>query len=136
MENRHCILLVEDDPFQRRLLTDELSAQGCFVVAAENGLEALNFLDSISIDAVLTDIFMPEIDGIELIRSLRKRAPNMPVFAFSGGMKDCFNTIDSIDWLELAKRLGADEVFTKPVDVAAFITKMERRCRSRTEISV
>lgn len=133
MKKRHCLLLVEDDPLQRRLLTDELSEHGCFVVAAENGQQALNFLDSISIDAVLTDIFMPEIDGIELIRRLRKRVPNIPVFAFSGGMKDRFNTIDAIDWLELTKRLGAEEVFSKPVDVATFITKLERRCRPRTE---
>lgn len=130
MELKHHILLVEDDPFQRRFLTDELAEHGYVVAASENGAKALNFLSAISVDAVITDIFMPETDGIELIHNLRKCFPDLPVFAFSGGMKCSSN---AMDWLELAKHLGADEVFAKPVDVAALVAKLERHCRPITE---
>lgn len=130
MEPKHHILLVEDDAFLRGLISDELAERGYFVVAKENGLEALSFLDSNSMDAVITDIFMPDMDGFELIRSLRKRDSTLPIFALSGGVKDRHH---SANYLKMARVFGANEIFAKPVEMAELIAKLEQHCRRSAE---
>lgn len=130
MEPKCHILLVEDDAFLRSLISSELAERGYFVVATENGLEAMRFLDSVSMDAVITDIFMPDMDGFELIRNLRKRDSTLPIFALSGGVKNLHN---SANYLKMAKAFGANEIFAKPVEVAELIAKLEQHCRRSAE---
>lgn len=129
MEQKGRILLVEDDPFLRGLLSDELAGHGYWVVTAGNGFDALEALDLNPVDAVITDIFMPDMDGLELIRSLRKRDPGIPVFALSGGTNHSIPE----DYLKFAKCFGADEVFAKPVDMATLVTKLEQYCQRGDE---
>lgn len=131
MELKHHVLLVEDDPFQRSLLSNELAERGYFVVATENGLKALNSLDSISVDAVITDIFMPDMDGLELIHNLRRRDSTLPIFVLSGGVKGLHK---SDVYLEMAKDFGANEVFEKPVNVTELIAKLVQHCRHRAGV--
>ncbi len=133
MEAKHYILLVEDDAFQRSLLNHELTERGYFVVATGNGLEALKLLNSISMDAVITDIFMPDMDGLELIQKLRQHDTSLPIFAMSGGVKGLYN---SENYLKIAKAFGANEVLAKPVEMAEIIAKLVQYCPCNAEIFV
>lgn len=125
MKQKCHILLVEDDPFLRNFLSAELAEHGYIVTVAENGLKALNNSGPMRMDVILTDIFMPGMDGIELIRRLRKLNPNLPIFAMSG----VAHHRKPEDYLRYAKRFGADEVFVKPVDVALLLSKLESYCQ-------
>ena len=72
------------------------------------------------IDVVVTDILMPEKDGIELLMELRERAPDLPVIAISGGGR-----ISSLNYLETASAMGAVAVFNKPFNEKFLIEKIE-----------
>jgi CheY-like chemotaxis protein len=125
MEPKRHILLVDDDPFLHNLLSNELAIQGYLVITAENGFSALDSIASAQVDVVLTDIFMPGMDGIELIQKLRARFPGIPIFALSGGA----DFADPEVYLTFAKALGADEVFAKPVDMTRLAATLEKYCR-------
>jgi len=78
------ILVVDDSPDMRELLERILRRDGHVVEHAANGRDALELLMSGQFDIVLTDLLMPEMDGIELIRELSARAPDTPIVALSG----------------------------------------------------
>ena len=71
------ILIVEDDRNQRRLIAAALKQSGYHALTAENGEEALNMLDSEQVDLIITDIMMPQMDGLETLQ-LIKRMKNYP----------------------------------------------------------
>lgn len=110
------ILVVDDDEQVRDFLAACLRRAGHQVVAAEDGLHALNCADSMSIDVILTDIFMPECDGLEIITHLRKFRPTIKAVAISGG-----GTRVSHDFLPIAEVLGAHRVLAKPLAPAALL---------------
>lgn len=128
-QRKHLILLVEDDTFLRNLLSTQLAEHGYLVETAENGAQALDLIEAHPVDAVLTDIFMADMDGIELIQRLRKNFPDTPVFALSGGT----HLAKPKDYLTYAKCFGATEVFVKPVEVSELVSKLEQYCRQSTE---
>lgn len=120
IKHKECrILIVDDDAFMREMLSNDLEENGYFLVVAENGLKAAKFLDLSQVDIVITDIVMPDMDGLEFIMKLRKKHKNLAIFAMSGGDK-------KKDYLGFAKRLGADEVFAKPVDMEILLSKLEQ----------
>lgn len=121
LEQKRHILLVEDDPFTRNLLSVQLGERGYWVTTAENGIQAMESIENNPADVVLTDIFMPDMDGLELIRNLRKHYPGILIFALSGGT----HFANKGDYLKFATRFGADEVFVKPVELAKLIAKLE-----------
>jgi len=86
----HRVLLVEDDPEIRMLLRIALTNDGFNVVEAQNGAAALDVLDSATPDVVVTDLLMPLIDGIELVRFLRasKAHANLPVLVITALNQD------------------------------------------------
>ncbi|MDO8891312.1 MAG: response regulator [Sulfurimicrobium sp.] len=129
MKQNHHILLVEDDPFLRNLLGTQLTEHGYHVTSAENGMQALESIEAKRVDVVITDIFMPDLDGIELIQRLRKNHPGTLIFALSGGTP----RTSSKDYLTFAKCFGANEVFSKPVEMADLISKLELHCRRGPE---
>lgn len=104
------ILVIDDNAEFREILRAHLEANGHQVVLAENGDRGLAVLDRGGIDIVLTDILMPQRDGIEVLRAAKQRWPDLPVIAISGG-----GWIDAGDLLGMAERLGADLVLQKPV---------------------
>ena len=77
------ILVAEDNPLNQTLVAEQLQALGCHPIIAVNGRQALAALESTHIDAVLTDIHMPVMDGLALLHAVRARHPGMPVLAFS-----------------------------------------------------
>lgn len=104
------ILVIDDNPEFRDILRAHLEGHGHQVVLAENGDRGLAVLDGGGIDMVLTDILMPQRDGVEVLRSVKKRWPDLPVIAISGG-----GWIGAGELLGMAERLGADQVLQKPV---------------------
>lgn len=112
---RH-ILLVDDDERIRRMVRQALESRGFSVVEACNGREALGLWEARAPDLVLTDINMPEMDGIELLLAVLKRSEGVPVVAMSGG-----GLIPQELLLGNAKLLGAVEVLAKPFTLPELI---------------
>ncbi len=103
------ILLVDDDERVRSALADVLANFGHEVTQAANGRDALRALDRSVADAVILDLLMPEMDGIEVLRELRRRWPGLPVLVISGGGHRGW-----LNALEVAQALGANRVLSKP----------------------
>ena len=99
------ILLVEDDEQVRLLLKDLLESEGYEIQEASNGKEALQHFATCPPDLILTDLVMPDTEGIEMIIKMRKSDPSVKIVAMSGG-EDTY--------LHLAKQLGADRTVRKP----------------------
>jgi CheY-like chemotaxis protein len=114
MADKPTVLIVDDDPFIREELRDALTAWGYAVVEAANGKEGLAAVGEAAPDLVLTDIMMPEMDGIELILKLRAAHPNLRIVALSGGDAGGY-----MGYLDAAGKLGAHQTVAKPVDFAA-----------------
>lgn len=114
------ILVVEDDSALRRLVTTVLARRNFSVAEAADGGEALAILSTTAFDLVITDILMPEIEGLELVRFVRARHPGAKVMAVSGGGSHL------VSYTQLAKQLGADEVLAKPFTPAELVAVVER----------
>ena len=78
------VLVIEDNAELRDYLRLALRSEGYEVLTARNGKEALALIDGQRLDAVVTDLFMPEMDGIETITALRRKLPDVKVVAISG----------------------------------------------------
>lgn len=103
------ILVVDDEEIVRVTLRQMLEKAGHQVFEAANGLEALRAFEKREADLVITDIIMPEKEGIETIMELRQRKPDLKIIAMSGGGRT-----GTMEYLHLAKSLGADNVLPKP----------------------
>jgi CheY-like chemotaxis protein len=103
------ILLVDDNDDARVTVARILEMSGYSVVQAPNAKAASALLQEQTPALVITDIFMPEGDGFEMLNELRVRAPKIPVIAISGGGMQ-----DGLDVLSMAGRLGAKMVLYKP----------------------
>ncbi|MDI1327183.1 MAG: response regulator [Brevundimonas sp.] len=103
------ILIIEDDPTLLRTLCHGFRVSGCQVLPAQDGEEGLAKFDRLRPDIVVTDILMPNREGVETILTMKKRAPDVKILAISGG-----GVLGATTVLDLAHRLGADAVLTKP----------------------
>lgn len=103
------ILVVDDEAFMLDFVRRILESAGYQVIAAGNAELGLAAYRAERPDAVVTDLIMPEKDGLELIQELRRADPDLPIVAISGGGKSRY-----IDALEAAKAFGARETLRKP----------------------
>lgn len=103
------ILLIEDDEMIRHLLRIRLVNLGYTVIEAANGAEGLALHAAEPMDLVLTDLIMPEKEGLETIMELRRRDPAARIIAMSGGGR-----LTAAGCLSMAQRLGANSVLAKP----------------------
>lgn len=117
------ICIVEDDAQIRVMLKETLELEGFAIVEAANGNEALRVLDAEAVDLVITDILMPEKEGLGLITELRKLHPGLAIFAISGGAPH----MQAAGNLELATLFGACQAFHKPIDLDELIAAV-REC--------
>jgi DNA-binding NtrC family response regulator len=106
---RRTVLIVDDDAGARRQLRELLSANGYRVIEAGNGRIARGLLAEPDIDLVVSDIFMPECDGFELIAAIRALPHPMPVIAMSD-----HESWTGLSFLDAANDLGAAAVIEKP----------------------
>jgi CheY-like chemotaxis protein len=104
------ILVIEDDAFFSELLLELLQQDGHKVSLATDGAKALQLLAVQRPDLIITDILMPNMDGVELIMTLVKQGNFIPVVAMSGGRR----SISPEFSLESAKLLGVKKTLTKP----------------------
>jgi len=79
------ILIVDDDADMRKTVADIFAESRLRIVTARNGTIALQCLDTFVPDVVITDIYMPRMDGIEMIRSMRQKHPDIGILAMTGG---------------------------------------------------
>jgi DNA-binding response OmpR family regulator len=103
------ILVIDDDPSIRRPLQIALSKAGYQVIESGDGHEAMRLWREQGVDLVITDIHMPDKDGLEVIRELRKLSPSTPIIAMTdGGMSK------HMELLQDAKAFGALQTIAKP----------------------
>ena len=105
------ILVVDDQKMMQDVVARALRRAGYFVVTASNGQEALEKFHSFSPDLVITDVVMPEKDGIELTKAIRSLNPDVKILAMSG-----YDGTNVTDFLSIVRHLGADDVLGKPFD--------------------
>jgi CheY-like chemotaxis protein len=110
------ILVIDDDPVLRRVVTLALEAAGHSVLRCENGRKAVAYLQHDHADLLVTDIVMPEMDGVETLRAARQLDPNLPILAISGG-----GSFDPKDYLGIAQAFGATAVLPKPFRPAELV---------------
>ena len=103
------VLLVEDDDSVREAVSMMLQRAGYAVTTAENGLIAAGMLEGWQPNLVITDIFMPDGDGIETLNLVKRRWPSTPVIAISGG-----SPMLRMDYLQVADDFGAAATIAKP----------------------
>jgi DNA-binding NtrC family response regulator len=108
--NQRAILVADDQDDLREILRIKLTAAGHRVVTAANGHEASEAFAREEFDLVVTDLLMPEKDGIELICELRQIRPKLPIIAMTGGGQ----WKNSFDFLKLARALGSIAILEKP----------------------
>jgi len=103
------ILIIEDDVSVREFLESLLQRAGFDTVTAANGKEGMEVFHTPPVDLVITDIIMPEKDGIETIMDMKRLSPSLKVIAISGGGRS-----EPEDYLHSARLLGADDAIKKP----------------------
>lgn len=118
------ILVIDDAATVRELLDQMLRLSGHDVFVAANGKEGIDQLRRQPVELVITDLFMPEKEGLETIRELRRDFPGIPIIAMSGepGMPSL---------LGIATRFGALKTVEKPFDRAEMMAAVEEALRTK-----
>ena len=114
------ILLVDDDDSIRLSLKKALEFGGYEVLSAENGVDALEVLRSEEVDLIVTDLFMPDMDGIQFAIQLRKIALGTPFIAMSGG-----GVYENMSMLDVAGRMGAARTLENPFDIQTLLSNVQ-----------
>jgi len=118
------ILVIDDDTAVRTTVRHLLERAGYEIVEAGDGKDAGPLLGSV--DLVITDLPMPEVDGVDLIGLIRREGHKVPVIAMSGGGK-----VDSKSYLEVARALGAFATIAKPFDLEHLLATVRDALASR-----
>jgi CheY-like chemotaxis protein len=118
------ILLIDDDDMFRDVLASALGASGHTVRQAANGAEGLRLFKQSPADLVVTDIVMPEKEGLGTIIELRQMYPNARVIAMSGGLAH-----DPKLYLHMAEKFGASAVLAKPFHLSDLMKAVDEALR-------
>ena len=115
------VLIIDDEEDIRDALQMVLQSAGYHVWTASNGNEGIELQRSNPVDVIITDIIMPEKDGVSTIRELRQEFPGIRIIAISGGggidpVTYKPEAIKTSAYLVAAKEAGADRIFTKPFE--------------------
>jgi CheY-like chemotaxis protein len=111
------ILVVDDDAQIRLVLHQVLTRAGFSVQVATNGRECIALHNHAPADLIITDIIMPEMEGIESIRTIRKKSTSTKIIAISGGLRG-----GPLDILSIAKLMGAARTLAKPFKIEEIIS--------------
>lgn len=113
------ILVIDDEPAIRVMVERILTSAGHEVVLAPDGVEGMKQQRAAPAELIITDLFMPNEEGLELIIHLRKEFPNIPIIAMSG--KPAGGTL-----LDISQRLGAVTILQKPFSAEQFIAAVSK----------
>ncbi|MBF0180778.1 MAG: response regulator [Magnetococcales bacterium] len=111
MERTIQVLVIDDDRLIRVLLRDILESAGLEVLEAAGGRPGLRYLRAARCDLVITDLLMPDVDGVAVIREVTREYPDVKIIALSGGG----HTLSAVMALDVAQRSGALRTLLKPV---------------------
>jgi DNA-binding response OmpR family regulator len=114
------VLVIEDDPVLLKTLAGWFAAAGCRVMTATEGRLGLTHFEQIRPDLVVTDIIMPEREGVETILAMKMKDSTVPILAISGGGR-----LGPGEFLSLALGLGADGALAKPFRSGELLTMSE-----------
>ena len=106
------VLIVDNQLIRRKILKEGLMKHGYQVEVAENGLKGLSKMNQFYPDCLVTAIVMPEMDGLELIMTIRRQKNKIPIIATSSRER-----FGHCDYLDSAKHFGANEVLIKPFEI-------------------
>ena len=123
------VLVVDDDVAFLQAVCRGLCAAGYAVASVTDGAKALRAIAAEPPDILITDIVMPDVEGIELIATVRRAHPKMRIVAMSG-----LPLIHTLDVLDLAERLGADATLTKPFSIEELRTTLARLAAPRRSL--
>ena len=115
------ILVVDDNEAMLNVMVSILERSDHEVTAFLDGRASLKHLNSSSADLLITDLIMPEIEGVELIQEARRTAPKLPILSVSGGGRG-----HSELYLKLAGQFGANAVLPKPFSAAALTETVDK----------
>jgi CheY-like chemotaxis protein len=121
------ILIIDDDQMVLNMLRQVLEGAKHTVVEAANGEVAMRLWREQPADLIVTDILMPEKDGLEVIRELRRECPTVKVIALSGGSRKVH-----FDALDVARRFGAVATLEKPFELKELLAAVESVLKSKT----
>ncbi|WP_391345882.1 response regulator [Azospirillum sp. A23] len=127
-ESAASILLVDDDPDFRGMVRIAFQRAGYTVHEAENGNAALAVMERHPVDSAVTDIIMPEADGYEIILRLKAQQSRPPLIAVTGGSVRLRMELPG-----MARLLGAEAAFEKPVDLKALLAEVGRLLAARKD---
>lgn len=115
------ILVVEDDAMLNKMICAKLKAQDYTVFQAYDGEEALDVLDKEYVDLIISDIMMPKMDGITLIKELREADYNMPVLIITAK--------DQMEDMEEGFKAGTDDYMVKPINLKEMVLRVQALLR-------
>lgn len=124
------ILVVDDESEVREMVGEMLTRAGYEVVLAADGLEAMKKLEEEEFAIIVTDIIMPEQEGLETVLAVRREHSDTKIIAISGGGR-----YGASDYLETATFFGADRVFGKPISWQELLAAVEELLAERQESS-
>lgn len=111
-------LIIDDDEDVAALFTDSLTAAGYEVYSVATGMEALELLDRAVFDVLLADIYLPDMNGFDLLTTIQKSAPDVPVIMLTG--------YADVETARRALNMGASDFITKPCNIADLPIILER----------
>jgi len=114
------ILVIDDEEEVRDIIKQMLELEGYEVITAVDGNQGIKLFKQEPADLVITDIIMPDKEGIETIIELRNQFPDVKIISISGGGR-----IGPHDYLNMAKKLGAERSFTKPFERKKLLKAIE-----------
>ena len=115
------ILVIDDEQSIRKLLTLMLKKENHDIQTACDGKQGIRMAKELSPDLVITDLIMPEKEGLETIREIKEFNPDIKIIAISGG-----GVVQPEMYLKMAEKIGADHSFTKPVDTDSFLSAVNQ----------
>lgn len=111
------IVVVDDDVLTQQTCKYCLEAAGYKVVLVDSGAEAVRAVLDDDVSTVLVDVFMPEMDGLETLLSIKKKSPSTSVIVMTGG-----GARGRLDFLDTARSFGADDVIRKPFSAQQLVS--------------
>jgi CheY-like chemotaxis protein len=105
------ILIIDDDVVTREILNEALEPEGYILANADDGKMGLKLHKATPFDLIITDIIMPEMEGLETIREIKRISPKIKIIAMSGG-----GQLGPDGYLSMAEKFGAQLTYDKPFD--------------------
>ncbi|WP_439815353.1 response regulator transcription factor [Zavarzinia sp. CC-PAN008] len=120
------ILVIDDEDAIARVISQALGIRGHEATVARDGKEGIGHFHERQPDLVITDILMPEVEGLEAIRTMRRVNPRIPIIAMSGSIAN-----GGVSFLAIAEKFGADAVLPKPFRTSELLALVERLLADR-----